>query len=165
MTKSKNAGASSALSAIHQAVRCASALFQKTVGPVGITPTQYAILFTVAKSEGLIQTDITDQTGIDRSTVTSTLRRLVEAGLLKREPQASDARARAVSLTPVGAAALRRAVPLSRQVDRLILAALPSARDRDNFNKDLGAVARLMSKEQPTRWAEKPVKQRRSSRS
>ena len=81
---------------------------------------------------GLTQTDLVRATGIDRSTLADLVSRMTTKGLLAREKSAIDARAKAVSLSAAGQAALDAARPKVEAADKRILALLPKAK-RDGF--------------------------------
>ena len=71
----------SALHLLHRAGQRADELFSATMGESDLTPRQFAVLKTVAKSEDLSQTALVQQTGIDRSTLADIVRRLIKKGL------------------------------------------------------------------------------------
>jgi len=107
----------------------------------GLTPRQYAVLYTVSHNEGLSQTNLVEKTGIDRSTLADIIRRMLRKGLLARRRTKEDARAYSVKLTDEGWRVLKSAEPLARRVDDKILAALPT-QDRERFLQDLGKIVR-----------------------
>lgn len=109
----------------------------------GLTPRQYAVLVTVAQNEGLSQTHLVGQTGIDRSTLADIVRRMLKKGLLQRRRTREDARAYAVSLTDTGRETLRKAMPHTNRVDEKILAVLPS-QNRERFLQDLASIVETL---------------------
>ena len=64
----------SSLHLLHRAGQRAGEVFAREMGS-DLTPRQYAVLASVAKSEGLSQTDLVAATGIDRSTLADVVRR------------------------------------------------------------------------------------------
>ena len=74
-------------------------LYSNHVGSSGPTPRQFEVLHTVAKNEGLSQTDLVQHTGIDRSTLADMIARMIKKGLLSRQRTKADARANSVSLS------------------------------------------------------------------
>lgn len=114
----------------------------------GLTPRQYAVLYTVSHNEGLSQTNLVDKTGIDRSTLADIIRRMLKKGLLARRRTKEDARAYAVKLTDEGWRVLRSAEPVARRVDEKILATL-SATERERLLQDLNKIVRALSKMAP----------------
>src|SRR5262245_9561754 len=69
---------------------------------LGLYTGQEMLLFRLWKQEGLTQSELVDVLGVDPSTVTKTLQRLEQAGLVERRQDAEDARVSRVSLTPKG---------------------------------------------------------------
>ena len=135
----------SPLHLLHRAGQRASEVFQaeSTVGD--LTPRQYAVLVAVSQAEGLSQTDLVKETGIDRSTLADIVRRMIKKGLLQRRRTREDARAYAVKLTDQGRSVLTQAAPIVRRVDDRILAALPATK-RDRFLEDLDAISSMLEK-------------------
>ena len=120
----------SPLHLLHRAGQCASDIFQAEMGGDDLTPRQYAVLVTVSQNEGLSQTQLVEQTGIDRSTLADIVRRMLKKGLLQRRRTRDDARAYAVKLTDEGWQVLKTADPLARRVDERILVELPGGAAR-----------------------------------
>lgn len=110
-----------------------------------ITPRQYTVLVTVSLNQGLSQTDLVEQTGIDRSTLADIVRRMLKKGLLQRRRTKEDARTYAIRLTEEGWRALKAADPVAKRVDDKILAALPG-QQRDRFLQDLSTIVRALSR-------------------
>ena len=135
----------SPLHLLHRAGQRASEVFQaeSTVGD--LTPRQYAVLVAVSQAEGLSQTGLVKETGIDRSTLADIVRRMIKKGLLQRRRTREDARAYAVKLTDQGRSVLTQAAPIVRRVDDRILAALPATK-RDRFLEDLDAISSMLEK-------------------
>lgn len=124
---------------LHRAGQCAGDVFSAEIGETDLTPRQYAVLVAVSLNEGLSQTDLVDQTGVDRSTLADIVRRLLKKGLLQRRRTKEDARAYAVKLTEDGWRVLRSAEPVVRRVDDRILSALPQ-KQRDQLLSDLATI-------------------------
>ncbi len=104
-----------------------------------LTPRQYAVLVSVSQNEGLSQTQLVEQTGVDRSTLADIVRRMLKKGLLQRRRTKDDARAYSVKLTDEGWRVLKATDPLARRVDEKILAALPG-QQRERFVQDLHTI-------------------------
>lgn len=131
----------SMLHLLHRAGQVADELFSAEMGSSDLTPRQFAVLMVLQRLETASQTDIVNETGIDRSTLADIVKRLVARGLIARRRSKSDARAYAVRLTPAGREALKSAEPASERVESRILKSLPQAR-RDAF---VDALSRLVS--------------------
>jgi DNA-binding MarR family transcriptional regulator len=67
-----------------------------------VTARQYVILVALQGTKGVSQTELTQITGIDRSTLSSLVVRLQQRGLVRRRRSSADARAYQVRLTHAG---------------------------------------------------------------
>ena len=142
----------SLLHLLHRAGQVADELFTEEMGGSDLTPRQFAVLMVLQRLEAASQTDIVNETGIDRSTLADIVKRLVARGLIARRRSKSDARAYAVRLTPTGRDALKAAQPASERVESRILKSLPQAR-RDAFVDALSLLVRELG-DTPTVQAE-----------
>ena len=133
---------------LHRAGQCAGDIFAAEIGETDLTPRQFAVLHTVSLNEGLSQTDLVEQTGVDRSTLADIVRRMLKKGLLQRRRTKEDARAYAVKLTDEGWRVLKVAGPVVRRVDERILSAL-SAKQRDQLLSDLASIVATLSQAPP----------------
>lgn len=124
---------------IHRVLQLALDIYAEEAGPDGLTQRQFAVLEAVSHRSGLTQTDLVRATGIDRSTLADLVARMTTKGLLDRETSAIDARAKAVSLSGAGQAALDAARPRVEAADKRILTLLPKSK-RDGF---LGLLSEL----------------------
>lgn len=90
--------------------------------------TRYEVLEALAKYQPCSQTGITDHTGIDRSTLATTVGLLLKNGMIKRHRTKDDERAYAVEFTAAGRKALgllrKRAAAVDEAVGRDILKSL-----------------------------------------
>ena len=134
----------SAIHLLHRAGQCAGDIFATEIGETDLTPRQYAVLFTVSQNEGLSQTDLVDQTGVDRSTLADIVRRMLKKGLLQRRRTKEDARAYAVKLTEEGWRVLKAAEPVIKRVDDRVLSSLPS-KQREQLLGDLHAIVTALT--------------------
>jgi DNA-binding MarR family transcriptional regulator len=103
-------------------------LFVREVGEDGPTPQQFAILSAVAQCPGLSQTDLARRTGIDRSTLTEILKRMVARGWVARERSVADQRTNLLVLSDDGHDVLKSALPAMLRAQERILAPLPKGR-------------------------------------
>jgi DNA-binding MarR family transcriptional regulator len=99
------------------------ALFMEGFRETGLTPLQYTVLRIVEKRPGIDQTSVASHAVLDASTVKDIIARLEGRKLLRRTVGA-DRRSKTVSLTPAGARTLRLAKPLSRKLQKQLLAPL-----------------------------------------
>lgn len=138
-TPPEEGGLSSALHLLHRAGQCADELFAINIGGADLTPRQFAVLKAIAGAREPSQTDLVDQTGIDRSTMADIVRRLIAKSLVQRRRTRRDARMYAIKLTDKGRAALDMAEPAVRTTDERILSPLPQAQ-REQFLKALTRI-------------------------
>ena len=115
-------------------------LYTAHVGSGGPTPRQFEVLHTVSKNEGLSQTDLVNQTGIDRSTLADMIARMIKKGLLSRQRTKADARANSVSITAAGRRMLTSATPKVSKAEAAAMKVLPKTQ-QSNFMKALEAYA------------------------
>lgn len=103
-------------------------LFVVEAGEKGPTPRQFAVLINVYQNDGINQTDLVRLSGIDRSSLTEILRRLIGRGLIARRRVETDHRTNALSITDAGRAMLEGAFEAALRVQERILAPVPSSR-------------------------------------
>lgn len=141
----------SMLHLLHRAGQVADEMFSEEMHGSDLTPRQFAVLRVLQRLESASQTDIVNETGIDRSTLADIVKRLVARGLIARRRSKSDARAYAVRLTPSGKDALKSAEPASERVESRLLKSLPQAR-RDAFIDSLAQLVKVLAEEhEPTK--------------
>ncbi|ACU38723.1 MarR family winged helix-turn-helix transcriptional regulator [Actinosynnema mirum] len=70
----------------------------------GLHPGQELLLMSLFERDGQTQSELLDTVGIDPSTVSKSLSRMQQAGLVAREPTAEDRRVLRVRLTAAGEA-------------------------------------------------------------
>jgi DNA-binding MarR family transcriptional regulator len=95
----------------------------------GLTQSQFNVLMVLRDSpQGCSQTNISHRLLVQAANTTVVLRRLEARGLLVREPDPNDDRARVVRMTPKGRKLLARVEPLyRRQVEALMSEHSPRA--------------------------------------
>jgi DNA-binding MarR family transcriptional regulator len=125
---------------MHRVLQLALDIYAEEAGADGLTQRQFAVLEAVSHRSGLTQTDLVRATGIDRSTLADLVARMTAKGLLDRAQSTIDARAKAVSLSAAGQAALEAARPKVEAADKRILALLPKGK-RDGFLALLAELA------------------------
>ncbi len=105
-----------------------------------LTARQLAVLYAIDQNDGVTQTELVKQTGIDRSTLADMIDRLAKRELLVRKRTEEDQRANSVKITATGRRALKAAQPAMQAADVAMLEALP-ARLRGDFMKCLNVLA------------------------
>lgn len=78
------------------------ACFRDLLAPHGVTPQQFVLLAFLWKRDGLSQTELTEKTDVDRTTLSGLIDRLEKQGLVIRANHPGDRRAYLVKLTPAG---------------------------------------------------------------
>jgi DNA-binding MarR family transcriptional regulator len=106
---------------IRRAHQIAVSLFVEEMGALGLTPTQSGILFVLGHRSGLDQISVARMLGLDRSTASMVIAKLVAAGLVGRGIDTGDRRRRALTLTPAGRRMLDRlSAPMDRARERVL---------------------------------------------
>ena len=115
-------------------------IFMEETRPARVTPRQFAILLTLANRPGITQTELVDETGIDRSTVGDMIDRLVRRGLVRRRRSGRDQRANTLVVLPAGLTLLRETTPAVERAQERIMSPLAPA-----MRQDFLAALRLMA--------------------
>ncbi|MGY6709978.1 MAG: MarR family winged helix-turn-helix transcriptional regulator [Rhizobiaceae bacterium] len=92
---------------------------------IGITPGEARTLSHVARTYPLRQTALAERMGVEAMTLSSFLDRLEERGLIKREPDPSDGRAKLVTLTEAADEVLLRIRNVGIAVRKDVEAGIP----------------------------------------
>jgi DNA-binding MarR family transcriptional regulator len=125
------------------------------LAPTGLTYVQLVLLSglkdKLAEGAAVSQAALAQTLGADPMMTSQVLRTLETAGLVKRERNPVDTRARRLSLTAVGEAQLAAALPLIAEVDRHFFEIL--GRREDRFLK---AMRRLWRKQRLVESAAEP---------
>jgi DNA-binding MarR family transcriptional regulator len=95
------------------------ALFFEECRAFNVTPVQYGLLTALALRGSLDQVSLAEELGIDRTNVAEVLKRLAARGLVRRDENPADRRARLASLTARG-----------RKLTGAMYAAMQRAQDR-----------------------------------
>jgi DNA-binding MarR family transcriptional regulator len=107
--------------ALHKAQQMSEAMWSEKFGTDGLTLRQAAVLDAVGEAPGCNQTYITNRTAIDRSTMSDVVRRLEQAGMIKRKRSVADSRAFEVAITAAGKKALEAVMKIAPSVERKLL--------------------------------------------
>ncbi len=111
---------------LKRAAQYAADIYMEEVGRSGLTQRQYTVLYAVEQNDGISQTRLVKLTGIDRSTLADLVARLMAQGYLQRRRTRDDGRTNTVRITAAGRKALKLAQPGADEVDKAILAVVPS---------------------------------------
>lgn len=107
-------------------------VYNQHLAPLGLEAPQFTILCAVAHGRAASATELAAMLGIERSTLTRNLERLVAAGLVV--PVQGEGRRLTHKLSRAGSARLRQALPRWRAAQEAVLAGMPG--------RDDGAAAR-----------------------
>ena len=105
-------------SALRQAARHVTRLYDEALAPVGIGVNQFAILGRLDKLGPKTMQDLAANLVMDRTTLSHLLKPLEARGLLSVEAGADDRRQKIISLTPEGSALVGAARPLWAEAQR-----------------------------------------------
>ena len=97
-------------------------LFEKAMRGSGVRGTQFTLLATLVQTGPLPTTRLADFQGLERTTLTRNLARLVRDGFVRID-EGEDRRVRKVAITPAGEEAARRAFPFWKKAQDAALAA------------------------------------------
>ncbi|HEU5016399.1 MAG TPA: MarR family transcriptional regulator [Pseudolabrys sp.] len=104
----------------------AVAVFHAEVAQAGydLTPVQYAALSAIGSHPRLDQATLAGLIAYDRTTITGVIDRLVQKGLLVRQPSSRDRRAHELQITTAGQQTLQGIEPAVEAAQRLIMRGL-----------------------------------------
>jgi MarR family transcriptional regulator, lower aerobic nicotinate degradation pathway regulator len=114
---------------IRRAQQIAVSLFLEESGELGITNTQFGILYVLHHRPGVDQIGVAKALGLDRSTTGMVLGKLETDGLIERSRGTQDRRKHSLALTKTGEKMLERlAEPARRAQSRVLSAFSPTER-------------------------------------
>jgi MarR family transcriptional regulator, organic hydroperoxide resistance regulator len=106
---------------------------------LGLYPGQELILMRLFDRDAQIQTELQTSIGLDHSTVSRSIRRMEDAGLVTRRPADHDRRAMVVSLTDAGRAMHPRLAELWDTLETALTNGLTDG-ERADLLKTIGAL-------------------------
>lgn len=142
---------------LKRAAQYAAAVYADAVGKSGLTQRQFTVLVAADENDGLSQTALVKCTGIDRSTLADLVARLMAQGYLQRRRTKDDGRTNSIRLTAQGKKMLKMAQPGAEEVDKQIMACLPTAQ-RKAFIDALGIFAEAMDRREEAEATKPPAK-------
>lgn len=104
-----------------------TALFEKGLGDLDLTPTQFAALVKIADRGEVSQNLLGRLTAMDPATIQGVIQRLMARGLIERRADPVDRRATLLRLSESGAALARDAIARAKTVTQTTLEPLPAA--------------------------------------
>jgi DNA-binding MarR family transcriptional regulator len=100
--------------------------FEKAMRGSGVRSTQFTLLATLVQTGPIATTRLADFQGLERTTLTRNLGRLVRDGFVQID-EGEDRRVRKVTITPTGKEAARRAFPFWKKAQDAALAEAQSS--------------------------------------
>ncbi len=95
---------------VRRASRVLTRLYDRIMGPSGLTVTQYSLLRNIMVSEPMSVSELARVMNLDRTTLVRNLKAVEAAGFV-RSDRGKDARMRAINITGTGEDAVARAMP------------------------------------------------------
>ncbi|WLW50365.1 MarR family winged helix-turn-helix transcriptional regulator [Streptomyces sp. YU58] len=126
--------------AIFQLARAHRARAAAMLREMDLHPGQELLLMQLLDRDGQTQSELLDSVGLDHSTVSKSLRRMQDAGLLVREPAAHDRRVMVVHLTDKGRAMREPLAAMWRVLEETSARNL-SAQQAESFVRTAYAIA------------------------
>lgn len=117
MTTTKTVAESCACLRVRKAARNVTRLYDAALRPVGLRITQFTIMTALAEYGAVSITDLAESLGMERTTLTRTVRPLAQKGWLKISPEGYR-RVRTLELTASGRRKLESALPLWEEAQR-----------------------------------------------
>ena len=105
-------------SALRQAARRVTRLYDDALAPTGLGVNQYSILATLGRVGPSRIQDLAQRLVMDRSTLGHLLRPLEKRGLVRLDMSEDDRRSRVIAVTPAGRALMKKAHPLWAKAER-----------------------------------------------
>ena len=114
--------------------------FSRRSQAIGEHPGRFATLTLIARNPGISQTELSQASGRDKSSVTPVVEDLVRRGLIERKRMRNDRRAYRLSLTPAGKKTLTELTRCARRHERNLDAIIGQS-DRKRFVAILKKIA------------------------
>ncbi len=97
------------------------AQFEKEVGDLDLTPTQFAALAKISERGEVSQNLLGRMTAMDPATIQGVIQRLMARGLIDRRPDPNDRRATLLRLSTPGRTLTREAIRRAHRVSNAVL--------------------------------------------
>lgn len=112
---------------IRRAHQLAWAVFMDETKGLDVTQIQYAALVAIADHPGIDATRLSELISFDRATIGNVVGRLEARGLVRRNSDARDRRAKRIFVTPRGQQTIKRVARVAPRIGPRILARLKAA--------------------------------------
>ena len=97
---------------------------------IGLSPLEFGVLFQLHDHPGVDQNTLAERLALDRTTASQTVFKLERLGLIKRDVNDSDRRARVLRLAPAGVALYAAHLPKAQAAQERVLSVLTAAERR-----------------------------------
>lgn len=111
---------------VHDIARLLRKRFDQRARALGLSRSQWQVLFNLARNEGINQSGLADILEIENITLGRLIDRLEEAGWVDRRPDPNDRRARLLFMTDKVAPVMERMRALAEETRNEALEGLPS---------------------------------------
>jgi DNA-binding MarR family transcriptional regulator len=98
--------------AARQMARHVSRIYERHLGPSGVTATQLAILSFLARRSAMTMAEMAELMQMDRTTLLRAVKPLREKAWVKADPQKGEPRRHVLTLSAAGRAKIQKAAPL-----------------------------------------------------
>ena len=112
---------------------------------LNLTPGEFSLLTSVKYNKGVSQIELASVYEIDKSTLSHSIKRMVERGLIVRQRLESDKRYYGLSLTPAGRRLLKRVTSIVESQEELMKSVLTKA-EKEKFLQILIRICNVLSK-------------------
>ena len=144
-----------------RAYNLCDALMTQRLAVLGVRTTEHEVLANLLREPGISQQTLAARCFSAKSHISSLLGQLEERGLVRRDADPADARAKRLSLTRPGEALARRTGAVQAEVVKLMAQALP-ARDRALVERSMNRVSEALAATLVA--SPKPSRSRRAAR-
>ena len=124
---------------VQRAARALARRFDEALRPFGLTNGQFSLMMSLNRPAPASMGSVTALLAIDQTTLTAALKPLERRGWINIVPNPKDRRARLLSLTPSGKAALAAAVPVWKTTHAALEERLPDG-NGDRLRRDLAIL-------------------------
>lgn len=128
---------------VRKAARAMTQFYDDTLANAGLTSTQMSVLVELARSPNLSVTELGKHLGMDRTTLSRTIKPLLAAGWVEGPPGV-DRRSRNLAISPAGEKVLTRAMSGWSHAETAILRGLGSEKRNLLYEllEEIGGLAR-----------------------
>ena len=124
---------------IHDVSRLRRTLFDRWLGPLGITRSQWWVLAFLSRNDGMPQSELAQELDVGKVALGALIDRLEAAGFVRREPDGRDRRVKRVHLTARAGPLLETLRSNNREFNDRILSGIPG----EDLNVVMATLDRL----------------------